>query len=92
MLSCGHACASEDHRIQRAEIESGVCQVKTALMIPDNELWLHEPSVKEVLDRAIAWAEHNPTKATNLCEFEKRIEHLRFRTVHADHDTASEKK
>jgi hypothetical protein len=92
MLFYGRACASEDYRIQRAEIESGVSRVKTALMIPDYELWLHEPSVKRNLDRAIAWAEHNPTKATNLGEFGKRIEQLRFRTVHADHDTASKKK
>jgi len=59
------------------EIETGVWLVKTAQVIPDTELWLHEPGVKRDLDRAIAWAEQNPAKATNLSGFEKRIQRRR---------------
>src|ERR1035438_8500191 len=55
------------------ETEPGVWIVKATHAIPDNELWLHEPSVARKLDRAIEWAERTPFKATNLEEFEAKI-------------------
>jgi hypothetical protein len=54
------------------EIESGVWIVKATHAIPDNELWLHEPSVPRKLDRAIEWAENNPPRETNLEELEAK--------------------
>jgi len=59
------------------EIETGVWLVKTARVIPDSELWLHQPAVKRDLDRAIAWAEEHPAKASNLDDFEKRLKKRR---------------
>lgn len=59
------------------EIETGVWLVKTAQVIPDTELWLHEPQTKQSLDRAIAWAEQNPAKASNLGDLEKRLKRRR---------------
>jgi hypothetical protein len=59
------------------EIEKGVWLVKTAQVIPDSELWLHESVVKADLDRAIAWAEKNKPKSSNLGEFEKRLKRRR---------------
>jgi len=59
------------------EIEKGVWLVKTAQVIPDSELWLHEPAVKKDLDRAIGWAEAHPAKATNVDQFEKRVKRRR---------------
>jgi hypothetical protein len=57
------------------EIESGVWVVKAAQAIPDNELWLHEPSVARKLDRAIERAERdpNPPRETNLDELEAKV-------------------
>jgi len=52
------------------ETEPGVWIVKATHAIPDNELWLHEPSVARKLDRAIARAERTPFKETNLEELE----------------------
>jgi hypothetical protein len=55
------------------EIEAGVWIVKAAHAIPDNELWLHEPSVARKLDRAIAWAERTPVRETDLDSLEAKI-------------------
>ena len=55
------------------EVESGVWIVKAAHAIPDNELWLHEPSVANTLDKAIRWAEQNPPKATDLSKLEAKL-------------------
>jgi hypothetical protein len=59
------------------EIEDGVWLVKTARIIPDNELWLHEPNVKKTLDRAIEWTQKNPPGASDLNKFEKRVKKRR---------------
>jgi len=48
------------------EIEDGVWLVKASRVIPENELWLHRPSVNEALNRAIEWAQKNPPKASDL--------------------------
>lgn len=55
------------------EIEEGVWLVRTARIIPDNELWLHEPAVKKTLDQAIEWAEKNPPRPSDLKTLEKRL-------------------
>ena len=59
------------------KLEEGVWLVKTAQVIPDNELWLHTPEVKESLDRALAWAATHKPKESNLDEFEKRIRRMK---------------
>ena len=56
------------------EVETGVWIVKDAHAIPDNELWLHEPSVARKLDRALEWAEQHPRKETDLSKLEARLE------------------
>jgi len=48
------------------EIEEGVWLVKASRVIPENELWLHRPSVNEALNRAIEWTQKNPPKASDL--------------------------
>ena len=38
----------------------GVWLVRTAFVVPDNELWLHQPKAREDLTRALDWAQRNP--------------------------------
>jgi hypothetical protein len=60
------------------EVEEGVWIIKTAQVIPDNELWLHTPEMKAKLDRALEWAATHEPKETNFEEFEKKLmKHLR---------------
>jgi hypothetical protein len=59
------------------EVEDGVWLVRTARVIPDNELWLHESAAKQTLDRAVAWAEKNPPGASDLNKLEKRLKRRR---------------
>ncbi len=42
------------------EREPGVWLIRTATVIPDNELWLHQPKAADDLRRALAWAQANP--------------------------------
>lgn len=55
------------------EIERGVWVVKLGDFIPENERWLHEPSVARSVDRAIAWAEKNPPRKASLSKLAKRL-------------------
>ncbi len=48
------------------EIEPGVWLVKLGEFVPDNERWLWDIQVQKDLDEAIAWAENNPPRATDL--------------------------
>ena len=47
------------------EREPGVWLVRTALVIPENEMWLHQPQVKQDLQRALEYAQSNPPKAVD---------------------------
>ncbi len=55
------------------EIQSGVWIVKLGRFIPEDEKWLYESDVQAELDEAIAWAEDNPPKDSNLDKLEVRI-------------------
>ena len=48
------------------EQEPGVWLVRTATVIPDNELWLHEPQAAADLARALDWAKANPPRDTGV--------------------------
>jgi hypothetical protein len=47
--------------------------VKLGELIPDSERWLHEPEAKAKLHRAIARAEKEPLRETDLEELERRL-------------------
>ena len=50
--------------------------VRTALVIPENEMWLHQPQVKQSLQRALAYAESNsPQVVDNFDAFLGKISH-----------------
>ncbi len=55
------------------QIGEGVWTIKTARVIPDNELWPQTPPARVGLDRALEWdAIHTPTES-NLDDFVERI-------------------
>ena len=55
------------------EIEEGVWVIKAARIIPENELWLHGPSVRDTLSRAIEWAEKNPPRVSDPDALERKL-------------------
>lgn len=62
------------------ELEPGVWLIKTARVIPDNELWLHTPEAQDKLERGLRWLETHEPRETDLDELEKRLmKHLRKR-------------
>jgi hypothetical protein len=44
------------------EREPGVWLIRTAKVIPENELWLHQPQASEDMRRALAWVQANPPR------------------------------
>jgi len=56
------------------EIEPGVWLVKLGEFVPDNERWLWDIQVQKDLDEAIAWAENNPPRATDLEVLEAQLD------------------
>lgn len=56
-------------QVQVEEYEDDSVRILPGTFVPDNERWLHEPEVKNSLERAIAWAEKNPpTDCSELLE------------------------
>ena len=53
--------------------EEGVWVIRTAQVIPDNELWLHEEPVKSKLEAGLAWARETPVETTDPESFEADI-------------------
>jgi hypothetical protein len=56
------------------QIEEGVWNVKTAQIIPDNELWLYSEHESAKLEEAIRWAEEHPPMETDLSVLEQQVE------------------
>jgi len=56
------------------EKEPGVWLVRTALVVPENELWLHQPKAREDLARALDWAQRHPAKESDLDATLKKVE------------------
>ena len=55
------------------ELEPGVWIVKIGELVPDSERWLHEPAAQAKLDRAVAWAEENPPRESDVAAIEERL-------------------
>lgn len=55
------------------EVEKGVWSVRTAQVIPDNEMWLHTPEVKASLDRALEWDRTHPPQVSDLKALRRKI-------------------
>jgi len=48
------------------EPEPGVWLIRTATVVPDNELWLHQHEAATDLRRALSWAQANPPSDRNV--------------------------
>jgi hypothetical protein len=59
------------------QVEDGVWVVKTARVIPENELWLHTPEMSEKLTQAIRWADEHPAKESDLDALERKLKKRR---------------
>lgn len=58
------------------EREPGVWMVRTALVIPENEMWLHQPQVNQDLKRALVYAQNNaPEVIDDLDAFFGKVNH-----------------
>ena len=55
------------------EQEPGVWLIRTAQVVPDNELWLHQPQAREELQRALEWAQRNPPRESELDAVAKEL-------------------
>lgn len=56
------------------EQEPGVWLVRTAQVVPDNERWLHQPTARGDLNRAIEWSQRHPAQASDPEAVLKRLE------------------
>lgn len=63
--------------------EDGVWLIRTAQVIPDSELWLHEPSNLQKLEAGLQRAEANPAQPSDLDTFEKSIRE-RWEKLHGE--------
>ena len=52
----------------------GVWLVRTAMVVPHNELWLHQPQAREELQRALESAQRNSPKDSDPDAILKRLE------------------
>ena len=55
------------------EIEKGVWLIKTASIIPDSEMWMHEEPAKTKIDKALKWAEENSPLESDLRELSDKF-------------------
>lgn len=55
------------------EIEEGVWLIKTAKIIPDSEMWMHEEPVRSRIDKAVDWAKKNKPVETDLEKLSGKI-------------------
>ena len=56
------------------EREPGVWLVRTAFVVPENELWLHEPRAQKDLQHALEWAQRNAAKESDPDAILKSVE------------------
>jgi len=48
------------------QVSEGVWTIKTAQVIPDDELWLHTPESRANLDKALDWSASHERSETDL--------------------------
>jgi hypothetical protein len=61
------------------EQEPGVWLVRAAIVIPENELWLHEPKASNDLKQALSWAQKHSPKESDPVAVIKGLESAKRR-------------
>lgn len=56
------------------QIEPGVWIIKIGEFVPESEKWLSRQDIKVDLDEAIAWAEKNPPKPSDVDDLERSLD------------------
>lgn len=82
----GQISLGKEHAGRKVIIENpevGVWIIRTATIIPDNELWLHEPKVKKSLTKAIDWSAKNRPKESKLTDLKVKKAHGPKRKEHS---------
>ncbi len=59
------------------ELEAVVWMVRTAQVIPDNELWLHSAEVRGSLGAALEWSARNPRAESDLKALAGKVRKLK---------------
>lgn len=65
----GQISLGKEHAGRKVLVENpepGVWVIRTATIIPDNERWLHKPTVRKSIGKALDWASNNPAKESSL--------------------------
>jgi hypothetical protein len=55
------------------EREPGVWFVRTAVVIPENEMWLHQPQAASDLKESLQWAARTTASSTPLDAFVEKV-------------------
>ncbi|MDQ3457764.1 MAG: hypothetical protein M3498_00450 [Deinococcota bacterium] len=72
----GQLSLGKDYAGKTVVIESpepGMWIIKTAQVIPDNEMWMLQEPMRTDIDEAIRWAEENPPAETDLDDLLKKL-------------------
>jgi predicted XRE-type DNA-binding protein len=62
-ISLGKEYAGQEVLVEKREL--GVWLVRAALVIPENEAWVHTAAARQDLREALAWAQANPPQESN---------------------------
>ncbi|HXJ40477.1 MAG TPA: DUF2080 family transposase-associated protein [Bryobacteraceae bacterium] len=59
------------------EVERGVWTIRTAQIIPDNEMWLHTPEARASLDAALEWSGKTERRPSDLAALTRKLKRLK---------------
>jgi len=74
-ISLGKQYAGRTVTVDR--VAEGVWTIKTAQVIPDDELWLHTPEARASLDRALDWSRSHPRSETDFKAVARKVRRKR---------------